>query len=93
MGARARADRAYRDWKAAIDDLWGDKYEALLVEQAAPPARKRLPPANGSSTNTPLVLASRRPPARMLLAQLNVFFTSAHRLLDIDATHLVIGVY
>jgi len=23
------------DWKAAIDDLWADEYEALLVEQAA----------------------------------------------------------
>ena len=34
-GARARADRAYMDWKAAIDDLWADEYEALLVEQAA----------------------------------------------------------
>ena len=34
-GARAHADRAYRDWKAAIDDLWADEYEALLVEQAA----------------------------------------------------------
>ena len=34
-GARARADRTYRDWKAVIDDLWGDEYEALLVEQAA----------------------------------------------------------
>jgi hypothetical protein len=34
-GARAHADRAYMDWKAAIDDLWGDKYEALLVVQAA----------------------------------------------------------
>jgi len=33
-GARARADRASRDWKAAINDLWGDEYEALLVEQA-----------------------------------------------------------
>ena len=35
QGARARADRAYRDWKAAIDNLWMDEYEALLVEQAA----------------------------------------------------------
>ena len=35
LGARARAERAYREWKAAIDDLWGDEYEALLVEQAA----------------------------------------------------------
>ena len=34
-GARARAERAYREWKAAIDDLWGDEYEALLLEQAA----------------------------------------------------------
>ena len=34
-GACACADRAYRDWKAAIDDLWGDEYEALLIEQAA----------------------------------------------------------
>ena len=35
-GARARADRAYRDWKAAIDNLSGDEYKALLlVEQAA----------------------------------------------------------
>jgi hypothetical protein len=29
--ARARTDCAYRDWKAAIDDLWADKYEVLLV--------------------------------------------------------------
>ncbi len=34
-GAHARADRTYRDWKAAINDLWADEYEALLVEQAA----------------------------------------------------------
>ena len=34
-GARACADRTYRDWKAAVDDLWTDKYEALLVKQAA----------------------------------------------------------
>ncbi len=34
-GARARADRAYRDWKVVVDDLWADEYEALLVEQAA----------------------------------------------------------
>jgi len=34
-GAHARADRAYRDWKAVINDLWADEYEALLVEQAA----------------------------------------------------------
>ena len=34
LGARARAERAYRDWKAAINDLWADKYKALLVEQA-----------------------------------------------------------
>ena len=33
--ARARADRAYRDWKAAIDDLWADKYETLLVAARA----------------------------------------------------------
>ncbi len=41
------------------------------------PARKRLPAANGSSTSTPLVLASRRSPARRPLVQLNVFFMSA----------------
>jgi len=42
------------------------------------PARKRLPTANGSSTSTLFVQASRRrPPARRPLAQLNVFFTSA----------------
>ncbi len=34
-GARARADRAYRDWEAVVDDLWEDEYKALLVEQAA----------------------------------------------------------
>jgi hypothetical protein len=34
-GARAHAYRAYKNWKAAIDDLWGDEYEALLVKQAA----------------------------------------------------------
>jgi hypothetical protein len=39
-------------------------------------ARKSLPAANGSSTSTPFVHASRRPPARRPLAQLNVFFTS-----------------
>ena len=33
--------------------------------------------ANGSSTSTPLVLASRRPPTRRPLAQLNVLFKSA----------------
>jgi len=34
-GARARADRAYRDWKAVVDDLREDEYKALLIEQAA----------------------------------------------------------
>jgi len=34
-GARTHEDRAFMDWKAAIDDLWADEYEALLVEQAA----------------------------------------------------------
>ncbi len=33
-GARACADRAYRDWKAVVDDLWADEYEALLIQQA-----------------------------------------------------------
>ncbi len=33
-GARDPVDRAYMDWKAAIDDLWADEYQALLVEQA-----------------------------------------------------------
>ena len=28
-GARARADRAYRDWKAVIADLWGDESPEL----------------------------------------------------------------
>jgi hypothetical protein len=34
-GARAHADRAYRDWKAAIDDLWADRNEVLLVAARA----------------------------------------------------------
>jgi hypothetical protein len=34
-GARARAHRAYSDWKASIDDLLADKYETFLVEQSA----------------------------------------------------------
>jgi hypothetical protein len=36
-GARARAERAYKDWKWAIDDLWADKHhcQQLLEEQAA----------------------------------------------------------
>ena len=33
--ARVRADRAYRVWKAAIDDLWADEYEVLLVAARA----------------------------------------------------------
>ena len=33
-GARALADHAYKNWKAAIDDLWADNCEALLVKQA-----------------------------------------------------------
>ena len=41
------------------------------------PARKRLPAANGPLTSTLLELASRRPPARMPFALLNIFFTSA----------------
>ncbi len=35
LGARACADCAYRDWKAVVDYLWEDEYEALLIEQAA----------------------------------------------------------
>ena len=34
-GARAPAEQAYMDWKAAIDDLWADEYKALLFKQAA----------------------------------------------------------
>ncbi len=36
-GARARAERAYKDWKWAIDDLWADERhrQQLLEEQAA----------------------------------------------------------
>jgi hypothetical protein len=34
-GACACADRAYRDWKASIDDLWADEYEVLLVPTRA----------------------------------------------------------
>ena len=60
-GARARADHAYRDWKAVVDDLWEDEYEALLVEQAARarPTRKPLVPAR----RLLLALARRRLPA------------------------------
>ena len=29
-GAHPCVNRAYRDWKAAINDLWADKYEVLL---------------------------------------------------------------
>ena len=34
-GAYARADRAYTDWKGAIDELWADEHHRLVVEQAA----------------------------------------------------------
>ncbi len=36
-GARTRAERAYKDWKWAINDLWADKHhrQQLLEEQAA----------------------------------------------------------
>ncbi len=37
----ARADRAYRDWKRAIDELWADKHHRLcLVEEQAACARQ-----------------------------------------------------
>ena len=34
-GCYARAERAYEDWKGAIDDLWADKHHRLVEEQAA----------------------------------------------------------
>ena len=36
LGARAHAERAYRDWKRAIDELWADEHHRLcLVEEQA----------------------------------------------------------
>ena len=43
-GARARVDRAYRDWEGAIAVLWEDNYEAILEKQAA---CARRPPRGG----------------------------------------------
>ena len=41
IGFHARADRAYRDWKRAIDELWADEYQRLcLVEAQADRARR-----------------------------------------------------
>ncbi len=41
LGARARAERAYRDWKAAINDLWEDEHHRLcLIEEQAACARQ-----------------------------------------------------
>jgi len=41
LGAGACADRAYRDWKRAIDELWADKHHRLwLVEEQAACARQ-----------------------------------------------------
>ena len=41
LGARARADCAYRDWKRAIDELWADEHHRLcLVEEQAACARQ-----------------------------------------------------
>ena len=31
----ARAERPYKDWKGAIDDLWADEHHRLVKEQAA----------------------------------------------------------
>ena len=35
LGAYARADRAYKDWKGAIDELWACEHHRLVEEQAA----------------------------------------------------------
>jgi hypothetical protein len=40
--ARACAHRAYRDWKAAIDDLWADKYATYAHQEAACAAQRLL---------------------------------------------------
>jgi len=41
IGFPARADRAYRDWKRTIDELWADEYHRLcLVEAQADRARR-----------------------------------------------------
>jgi hypothetical protein len=43
IGARARVDSAYRDWKGAINELWADKHHRLcLVEEEAARARQEL---------------------------------------------------
>ena len=34
-GWYARAERAYKDWKGAIDDMWADEHHRLVKEQAA----------------------------------------------------------
>ena len=41
-GARARAERAYREWKAATDDLWEAEYEAARAHQEEAARRQRL---------------------------------------------------
>ena len=41
--ACARADRAYRVWKAAIDNLWADEYTAHARQEAACAAQRLLP--------------------------------------------------
>jgi hypothetical protein len=40
--AHACTDRAYRDWKAAIDDLWADEYAAHARQEAACAAQRFL---------------------------------------------------
>ena len=35
LGAYARADRAYKDWKGAIDELWAYEHHRLVEEQTA----------------------------------------------------------
>ena len=34
-GCYARAERAYKDWKGAIDDMWADEHHRLFEAQAA----------------------------------------------------------
>ena len=34
-GYYARAERSYKDWKGAIDDMWADEHHRLVEEQAA----------------------------------------------------------
>jgi hypothetical protein len=87
LGAHARAERAYKDWKWAVDGLWEHErhrlqmaaHQRLLDEHAAHKRQEATHQEAACAAQCLLykraVTNARRPPARKLLALVKAFLT------------------